>query len=112
MDVLSRFDYDSRYGPCSGLTRLERWERAKRLGLRPEVEVRTYIARAERDALRMFDFDVRFGPCLGISRVERWERALKLGLEPPAEIEAILQLEMDSGESDGCRRLGIRTRLW
>ena len=29
----------SEYGPCIGMTRLERWERAKSLGLNPPTEV-------------------------------------------------------------------------
>lgn len=32
-------NYD--YGPCVGVTRLERWERAQALGLNPPSEVNT-----------------------------------------------------------------------
>lgn len=38
-DVLSAFDLELRYGPCAGLTRLERWERAKMLGFEPPESV-------------------------------------------------------------------------
>lgn len=34
--VLRVFDADSTFGPNSGVTRLERWERAQRMGLKPE----------------------------------------------------------------------------
>lgn len=34
-DVLKQFDMNMVYGPCLGMTRLERWERAKALGLNP-----------------------------------------------------------------------------
>lgn len=37
--ILRAFDLDPSYGPCLGLTRLERWNRAKRLGEEPPVEV-------------------------------------------------------------------------
>lgn len=29
----------SKYGPCVGMTRLQRWERAKKWGLQPPEEV-------------------------------------------------------------------------
>lgn len=96
-DIVTQFDLNSRFGPCSGLSRLERWERAKRLGLRPPVDVRSCIERVESDALKQFDFDFRFGPYLGISRRERWERAVRLGLEPPAEVKRILLQASDCG---------------
>jgi len=37
--ALRSFDMDMSYGPCIGLTRLERWHRAQRLGLAPPPEV-------------------------------------------------------------------------
>ena len=37
--MLRSFDLDSRYGPCKGLGRRERWERARGLGLDPPPEV-------------------------------------------------------------------------
>lgn len=37
--ILRTFDLDPAYGPCLGLTRLERWTRAKELGEEPPVEV-------------------------------------------------------------------------
>ncbi len=39
----SEFDLETKYGPVVGLTRLERWERAVRLGLEPPVWVRDAI---------------------------------------------------------------------
>ncbi|KAJ0970946.1 hypothetical protein J5N97_018905 [Dioscorea zingiberensis] len=36
---LRQFDMDMRYGPCLGLTRLERWNRAQSMGLHPPLEV-------------------------------------------------------------------------
>ena len=38
-DILRIFDMTSRYGPCVGVTRLQRWERAKKWGLNPPEEV-------------------------------------------------------------------------
>jgi DNA polymerase delta subunit 4 len=40
---LRRFDLDAKFGPCAGLTRLERWERAKQLGLEPPVQIRELL---------------------------------------------------------------------
>ncbi|CAO1624579.1 unnamed protein product [Parajaminaea phylloscopi] len=37
--ILRAFDFDPTYGPCLGMTRLERWNRAKNLGEDPPEEV-------------------------------------------------------------------------
>ncbi|KAK3904883.1 DNA polymerase delta subunit 4 [Staphylotrichum tortipilum] len=37
--VLRYFDVSSQYGPCIGIARVKRWQRAQRLGLNPPVEV-------------------------------------------------------------------------
>lgn len=37
------FDMDTKYGPCSGLTRLERFHRAEKLGLEPPSWVERVI---------------------------------------------------------------------
>ncbi len=41
--VLRQFDLSSKFGPCTGMTRLERWERAEGLGLKPPKQVRDLI---------------------------------------------------------------------
>ncbi len=33
--LLRKFDLDLKYGPCSGLNRMQRWQRAQSLGLEP-----------------------------------------------------------------------------
>ncbi|NXU56243.1 DPOD4 polymerase, partial [Turnix velox] len=40
MEMLRRFDLAWEYGPCTGITRLQRWERAQELGLSPPLAVR------------------------------------------------------------------------
>ncbi|NXU93404.1 DPOD4 polymerase, partial [Xiphorhynchus elegans] len=40
LDMLRRFDLCWEYGPCSGITRLQRWERAQALGLSPPGPIR------------------------------------------------------------------------
>ncbi|NWR64462.1 DPOD4 polymerase, partial [Bucorvus abyssinicus] len=35
LEMLRRFDLSREYGPCTGITRLQRWERAQALGLSP-----------------------------------------------------------------------------
>lgn len=37
--ILRRFDMTTDYGPYVGITRLERWERAQKLGKKPSPEV-------------------------------------------------------------------------
>ncbi|TDL26708.1 hypothetical protein BD410DRAFT_783821 [Rickenella mellea] len=41
--ILRVFDNSYEYGPCVGVTRLERWERAQLLGLNPPTEVRDIL---------------------------------------------------------------------
>ncbi|MCD9641737.1 hypothetical protein HAX54_028164 [Datura stramonium] len=38
-ELLRQFDTNMVYGPCLGLSRLDRWERAKNLGLNPPRDV-------------------------------------------------------------------------
>ncbi|XP_071617798.1 DNA polymerase delta subunit 4 [Heliangelus exortis] len=40
LEMLRRFDLTWEYGPCTGITRLQRWERAQALGLSPPSPVR------------------------------------------------------------------------
>ncbi|KAL6644423.1 hypothetical protein ACP70R_016031 [Stipagrostis hirtigluma subsp. patula] len=44
-EALRRFDMDMAYGPCIGVTRLRRWERAEAMGLRPPPHLRDLILR-------------------------------------------------------------------
>uniref|UniRef100_A0A2P2MRU5 DNA polymerase delta subunit 4 n=1 Tax=Rhizophora mucronata TaxID=61149 RepID=A0A2P2MRU5_RHIMU len=37
--LLRQFDMNMAYGPCLGMTRIARWERAQRLGLNPPKEI-------------------------------------------------------------------------
>jgi DNA polymerase delta subunit 4 len=39
MSCCNAFDRNYDYGPCIGVTRLERWERAQAMGLNPPLEV-------------------------------------------------------------------------
>ncbi len=45
--MLRHFDLSSQYGPCIGIPRRRRWERADALGLRPPVEVLAVLLREE-----------------------------------------------------------------
>lgn len=38
-DILRVFDMTAKYGPCVGISRLDRWKRAQKLGLEPPDEV-------------------------------------------------------------------------
>ncbi|PWN31286.1 uncharacterized protein FA14DRAFT_128414 [Meira miltonrushii] len=45
--ILRVFDLDPSYGPCLGMTRLERWERAEKLGDEPPSEIREILETKE-----------------------------------------------------------------
>ncbi|KAK0639072.1 DNA polymerase delta, subunit 4-domain-containing protein [Cercophora newfieldiana] len=45
--VLRYFDVSSQYGPCIGMSRLKRWQRAEKLGLKPPIEVLAVLLREE-----------------------------------------------------------------
>ena len=40
---LRAFDLETKFGPCLGITRMERWERAQRLGKKPPAEVKALL---------------------------------------------------------------------
>ncbi|KAL6219989.1 hypothetical protein ACLB2K_007747 [Fragaria x ananassa] len=42
-ELLRQFDLNTAYGPCLGITRLARWERACRLGMDPPKQVETLL---------------------------------------------------------------------
>ncbi|XP_037373376.1 DNA polymerase delta subunit 4 [Talpa occidentalis] len=39
LELLRQFDLAGQYGPCTGITRLQRWHRAQQMGLGPPLEV-------------------------------------------------------------------------
>ncbi|PSR99217.1 DNA polymerase delta, subunit 4-domain-containing protein [Coniella lustricola] len=46
--VLRYFDISSQYGPCTGVSRMKRWQRADRLGLHPPIEVLAVLLKEEQ----------------------------------------------------------------
>ncbi|KAM0807658.1 putative DNA polymerase delta subunit 4 [Seiridium cardinale] len=46
--VLRYFDVSSQYGPCVGISRMRRWQRADRLGLNPPAEVLAVLMKEEK----------------------------------------------------------------
>ncbi|XP_036991159.2 DNA polymerase delta subunit 4 isoform X1 [Artibeus jamaicensis] len=44
LELLRQFDLAWQYGPCTGITRLQRWHRAEQMGLEPPPEVRQPLA--------------------------------------------------------------------
>ncbi|CAI5943475.1 unnamed protein product [Closterium sp. NIES-64] len=61
--ALQLFDMDMAFGPCTGLSRLERWQRANRA----------------------------LGGCGGLSRMEGCDWSSRLGLNPPPHVRALLE---------------------
>lgn len=47
---LREFDMDMRYGPCLGLTRMERWDRAAAMGLNPPPDVEAILLKCSSAA--------------------------------------------------------------
>jgi len=43
LQELREFDLNWKFGPCTGITRLERWDRASNFGLDPPANVRHLI---------------------------------------------------------------------
>lgn len=41
--LLNRFDFDDRFGPFIGITRLKRWQRAKAFGLNPPKNISSFL---------------------------------------------------------------------
>ncbi|KAL5201690.1 hypothetical protein ABZP36_036044 [Zizania latifolia] len=42
-EQLRQFDMDLKFGPCIGVTRLQRWERASTMGLHPPTHLRDLL---------------------------------------------------------------------
>ncbi|KAL6846755.1 hypothetical protein ACP4OV_024203 [Aristida adscensionis] len=42
-EQLRQFDMDMKFGPCIGVTRLQRWERASAMGLQPPPHLRDLL---------------------------------------------------------------------
>nr|XP_046256079.1 DNA polymerase delta subunit 4 isoform X1 [Scatophagus argus]XP_046256088.1 DNA polymerase delta subunit 4 isoform X1 [Scatophagus argus] len=49
LQKLRQFDLDWRFGPCTGISRLQRWERAKLHGLDPPEEIRDLLLQTHTD---------------------------------------------------------------
>ncbi|XP_076435042.1 DNA polymerase delta subunit 4-like [Babylonia areolata] len=49
LETLKQFDLCLDYGPCIGITRLERWERAQKHGLNPPARVRELLLKHPSD---------------------------------------------------------------
>ncbi|XP_010889917.1 DNA polymerase delta subunit 4 [Esox lucius] len=49
LQELRQFDQDWQFGPCTGISRLERWERASHHGLNPPEEIREMLLSRETD---------------------------------------------------------------
>lgn len=45
-EILKEFDMNTSYGPCLGLSRMERWQRAVGLGLNPSHQIKDILERA------------------------------------------------------------------
>eukprot|EP00056_Hartaetosiga_gracilis_P018310 m.10468 g.10468 ORF g.10468 m.10468 type:complete len:122 (-) comp6612_c0_seq1:186-551(-) len=45
LEVLREFDMEGKFGPCGGITRMERWERAKAFGLNPPQRIKDILVK-------------------------------------------------------------------
>ncbi|XP_073542249.1 DNA polymerase delta subunit 4 [Phyllobates terribilis] len=55
LDKLIQFDLDWRFGPCTGITRLERWQRADELGLAPPKNIKDILVAHHTDPQYQFN---------------------------------------------------------
>ncbi|KAL8365298.1 hypothetical protein RB595_004214 [Gaeumannomyces hyphopodioides] len=60
--VLRYFDVSSQYGPCIGISRIRRWNRAEKLGLRPPIEVLAVLLKEEKGAASRAHMDEIMNP--------------------------------------------------
>jgi hypothetical protein len=57
-DYLRSFDFNSAYGPCLGISRMQRWQRAHAAGLNPPTAVHALLlAGAGDDDLQRAELD-------------------------------------------------------
>ncbi|MCI4376149.1 hypothetical protein PGIGA_G00185080 [Pangasianodon gigas] len=49
LQELKKFDLDWRFGPCTGISRLQRWERAALHGLNPPQEIKDILLKETTD---------------------------------------------------------------
>ncbi|KAE8707869.1 DNA polymerase delta subunit 4 [Hibiscus syriacus] len=53
--VLRQFDMNMAFGPCIGIPRLDRWERAQAMGLNPPKEIESILKRCKVKPQSLFD---------------------------------------------------------
>ncbi|XP_060780826.1 DNA polymerase delta subunit 4 isoform X2 [Neoarius graeffei] len=49
LQELRKFDLDWKFGPCTGISRLQRWERAALHGLNPPQEIKDILLKETTD---------------------------------------------------------------
>ncbi|CAM8968443.1 unnamed protein product [Rhodiola kirilowii] len=54
-NMLRQFDLNMVYGPCIGMSRLERWERAKKLGMNPPGHIESLLTYGKAGANCVFE---------------------------------------------------------
>ena len=70
-DLLRSFDLDETFGPCTGLTRRERWQRADGVGLGPPAQVWSVLARLDDDSPDLSSVFSKCAPNAHRSRTRR-----------------------------------------
>ncbi|KAG5368010.1 DNA polymerase delta subunit 4 [Yarrowia sp. C11] len=59
--ILKNFDFTIDYGPVAGLTRLERWERANKLGLNPPAVVKKILVTKQGETENVYKQSYLYG---------------------------------------------------
>ncbi|KAK9735890.1 hypothetical protein RND81_04G235500 [Saponaria officinalis] len=54
-EMLRQFDLNIAYGPCIGMPRLDRWNRAYKLGMNPPKEIETLLKSGKVQADSLWD---------------------------------------------------------
>lgn len=81
--TLSFFDRNYDYGPCIGVTRLERWERAQAMGLNPPLEV---LSRLNSLYIKLNNFS-RF--VISFSLVKVWQTKVTQSVSSMAKFKQV-----------------------
>ncbi|KAG2464701.1 DPOD4 polymerase, partial [Polypterus senegalus] len=134
LDLLKQFDLNWEFGPCLGITRLERWERADELGLNPPLQVYDLLQHHLEDPKYLNRNQLKFvrktsviddrGPCpTGIpGEGKDWEGAVSsAGCKRAALLDCVVATEPGSstlwgavttarGCLDGSKAMDFHTR--
>jgi DNA polymerase delta, subunit 4 len=94
--MLRQFDLSTDFGPCAGISRLQRWGCCAKISVQSVQILSCHLCRLY---WRLTGCSMRSCILTHTLLMRRWNRAERLGLNPPAEIKQCLEEYGDMGES-------------